>query len=834
MPEPNDAELKSEVNCISTAFAHGQNGNVCRFDIPHIQRDYKWDTGLAEDLWDHLVEHHDKLVIEREQNANFSDWYYLGSLVLWNNDNIRYVVDGQQRLTTITIMFCAIRDYLQWKIQEREILQEQKEKIAEITEAIQLFNEQNNLVDFEATPPSEDGNEGSVFIAPEEVEADEYDPLWTPELIESVEYLNTHSPYIDTFPINQRWVPKESFGEDHPYGDEQVIQFPEIQGAADFEFHPEAHRLRAISDLMREGIDESMIFYLQEDQAHLAPRLKLKGRDNQRLRYLQNPITGQDLTGIGGQYTREGPPGKMKMFGLGPETNRRYDFGNAIYKNYDLFINKIRNKFDEFGTTHVAIDEGGLPTSKEIIIHSDEQLTQALIWVRDFWITFKDHIQFTITSFNSIAKAYQAFVKINSLSLPLTLSDVIRALILSRLHGTDHSDAARMALDTISNNNDLSKSEDRFIRTHWISHNAIKRTESEVGIILSKEFEESTDPELLAIAQGLSNEVSSFVDFDSPQLPDEGDNAYEFSSIRFCFRKKAGVMQHLPLLMAAQRREDWGDDEVRRIHHICECVWMLHNRLGGSPSDAESSYSQCCAYINGGVMEEVEEGRMVEIPNDIDTVCEKITEKFNDALFGGVYRDHIISRLAAQTFKSNNVPSYILRRIEYHLQRQNLEQILQNLNLGGEVEYHIQAEIGSPEDVEVEHILPQSIGGVDYWNNRFSQIEHEDNVWRLGNLTLLNGSINGELQNRGFNEKRAAYSPPLANNEEQEENTNYSNIILTNKLLEYDEWTIESIEQRSADLAELILDVWDAFEFEERPRPEEEVEADAEAPDEEE
>ena len=118
MPEPNDAELKSEVNCISTAFAHGQNGNVCRFDIPHIQRDYKWDTGLAEDLWDHLVEHHDKLVIEREQNANFSDWYYLGSLVLWNNDNIRYVVDGQQRLTTITIMFCAIRDYLQWKIQK--------------------------------------------------------------------------------------------------------------------------------------------------------------------------------------------------------------------------------------------------------------------------------------------------------------------------------------------------------------------------------------------------------------------------------------------------------------------------------------------------------------------------------------------------------------------------------------------------------------------------------------------------------------------------------------------------------------------------------------------
>lgn len=80
-----------------------------KYIIPRFQREYSWEneelSELLEDLLDNIKLDNNKILQPSE--------YFIGSLVLVgdedNTTNIeRYVVDGQQRLTTITILFSVI------------------------------------------------------------------------------------------------------------------------------------------------------------------------------------------------------------------------------------------------------------------------------------------------------------------------------------------------------------------------------------------------------------------------------------------------------------------------------------------------------------------------------------------------------------------------------------------------------------------------------------------------------------------------------------------------------------------------------------------------------
>jgi uncharacterized protein with ParB-like and HNH nuclease domain len=72
------------------------------YQIPDYQRPYSWETDQIEKLWDDIF---DAMEIKQET-------YFLGALILTNpGDGYFDVVDGQQRLTTLTILLCVIRDY---------------------------------------------------------------------------------------------------------------------------------------------------------------------------------------------------------------------------------------------------------------------------------------------------------------------------------------------------------------------------------------------------------------------------------------------------------------------------------------------------------------------------------------------------------------------------------------------------------------------------------------------------------------------------------------------------------------------------------------------------
>ncbi|MFI2238459.1 GmrSD restriction endonuclease domain-containing protein [Streptomyces chrestomyceticus] len=84
-----------------------------QFQIPLYQRTYSWDVKDHQRLWDDLLQ---QAVVDGTEDAPTG--HFLGSLVLDPRaplpDTVQrwVVIDGQQRLTTLMLLACAIRDHV--------------------------------------------------------------------------------------------------------------------------------------------------------------------------------------------------------------------------------------------------------------------------------------------------------------------------------------------------------------------------------------------------------------------------------------------------------------------------------------------------------------------------------------------------------------------------------------------------------------------------------------------------------------------------------------------------------------------------------------------------
>ena len=102
MPETINAGEIPIVN----VFADGY-----RFEIPDYQRPYSWTSEQAGELLDDLL--YASQGIGDIKTVNDHSPYFLGSIVIIKGSDLEpraEVVDGQQRITTLTILFCALRE----------------------------------------------------------------------------------------------------------------------------------------------------------------------------------------------------------------------------------------------------------------------------------------------------------------------------------------------------------------------------------------------------------------------------------------------------------------------------------------------------------------------------------------------------------------------------------------------------------------------------------------------------------------------------------------------------------------------------------------------------
>ena len=79
-------------------------GNGLMYRVPPFQRDYSWTPNEWDDLWQDIV----ALMDDDGEPA-----HYMGYLVLQTTDNKRFdIIDGQQRITTLSLLMLAAIDHL--------------------------------------------------------------------------------------------------------------------------------------------------------------------------------------------------------------------------------------------------------------------------------------------------------------------------------------------------------------------------------------------------------------------------------------------------------------------------------------------------------------------------------------------------------------------------------------------------------------------------------------------------------------------------------------------------------------------------------------------------
>ncbi|WRD99617.1 DUF262 and DUF1524 domain-containing protein [Helicobacter pylori] len=104
--------MKADATTLLGFFEENQTN---QFVIPIYQRLYSWEKEQCEQLWDDIIE------IGGNDKMN---GHFIGSILYVRDDNTHssplLIIDGQQRLTTITLLFIALRNHLS---EEVEILE---------------------------------------------------------------------------------------------------------------------------------------------------------------------------------------------------------------------------------------------------------------------------------------------------------------------------------------------------------------------------------------------------------------------------------------------------------------------------------------------------------------------------------------------------------------------------------------------------------------------------------------------------------------------------------------------------------------------------------------
>ena len=102
--------------------------------------------------------------------------------------------------------------------------------------------------------------------------------------------------------------------------------------------------------------------------------------------------------------------------------------------------------------------------------------------------------------------------------------------------------------------------------------------------------------------------------------------------------------------------------------------------------------------------------------------------------------------------------------------------------------------IKNPEKVNLEHILPENPTDlIKDWLN-FDENLHKTYYRRIGNLTLLDKEMNSDVGNGPFEGKKEIYKQ--------------SELQISNKIAEYDDWAPSEIETRQKEFAEKAVEIW--------------------------
>lgn len=364
-----------------------------------------------------------------------------------------------------------------------------------------------------------------------------------------------------------------------------------------------------------------------------------------------------------------------------------------------------------------------------------------------------DKLFFTVITVNDELNAYKVFETLNARGVKLSSTDLLKNYLFSVVHKEGNDETELNHLDErweVLVGKLGSEKFPNFLRTHWNSRNKMVRSAELFKKIQKKIENRGLVFELL---REMEADVDPYVALSMPEdiLWNSDQRVYIRELTMF------SVRQLYPLLLAGYRVLTPKD--FTSLLNACSIISFRYNVIGNLPTNEQE-------LVYTSVAEQLHNGALV----GISAVIQALSSLYpDDTIFSNAFIDKQIKTTQKH---GKDIVRYTLFKLE---KRES------------SVDYST-----TSDKYNIEHILPESLG--NDWD-QFSDTEHEQFVYRLGNMTLMNSTDNRLVGNMEFPDKKGTYAK--------------SEFLITQKIAEENsEWTPEHIANRQKWMAKQAKTIW--------------------------
>lgn len=379
------------------------------------------------------------------------------------------------------------------------------------------------------------------------------------------------------------------------------------------------------------------------------------------------------------------------------------------------------------------------------------------------WVKYiQHHAQLAVVETPSEADAYVIFETLNNRGADLTTADLLK----NHLFG-----AAKVHLDSVRNNwhksigaLSLSAADDKFTKflRHYWSSKVGKVTERDLYAEMRKQVVQSQDA--LTFSERLLTGARIYAAL--------SDLNHEIWQEKCPGRKPAlgtlvlfNLVPNKILLLAAV--EHLPPAQIEKLLKAL-ISWSVRGMIMGT--------------INRGRYEDVYSQIAVDIRKGAITDISEIRARVNDLISSDTDFKAQFALTALGRTEANKIARYYLGALERTKKNEAQPEFIPNDN---------------PTEINLEHVYPQNavIGDWSEFITVSGNQEDADSwIYRLGNMVLLQASVNSSLGNKSFKDKAEVLKA--------------SQFALTHEVGECPEWTPEAIQSRQERLATLAVRTW--------------------------
>lgn len=365
-----------------------------------------------------------------------------------------------------------------------------------------------------------------------------------------------------------------------------------------------------------------------------------------------------------------------------------------------------------------------------------------------------DNLCFTIIKVSNEMNAFRVFETLNARGVQLSSADLLKNYLFSLVDDAQYTERISILEEkwsALTKNIQAEKLPD-FIRYFWNSKYKTVRSNDLFKAIRDK-IKKDTD------VFALINEMNEFSDV-YMALRNANDELWQGNiniSDHIELLNLFNLKQPYSLLMAAYKSLD-----IRLFEKLLNDVIIIGFRYsvicGKNPNDIERVYNNIA----------------IQVTNE---------KKYNKILLKPIYVDdnEFLPIFNQKSFIDNSRNNKIIRYILGKYERFKGGQ--RDVNLDGRTD-------------TIEHILPQNPG--EEWGN--DNYNFDTLIYRLGNLCLLEGNYNKEIENKSYNFKIECFMK--------------SSFVTTQSIpKDYLEWNENSINKRQQDMGNCAKSIW-KIEFE--------------------